>query len=124
MTATTALPFQVRPAPPHHLDFSDASSPCSDLVSVSTGFWDLLKHSIFDDAAKEAEVKNGRDAHEATMAWDTFRTMPVERRAWFERHIRELLIHVAEAWPEEGGKRPKILLRALPLRSRHRFADA
>ncbi|KAL8286555.1 hypothetical protein RQP46_004572 [Phenoliferia psychrophenolica] len=88
------------------------STAVPDLVSVSTGFWDLLKHSIFDDAAKDLEVKNGRDPHEATIAYDTFRTMSVERRAWFEHNIRELFLAIAGAWPEEKGKKPKILLRA------------
>lgn len=39
--------------------------------------------------------------------------MSESRRAWFERHIRALLIRAAEAWPEREGKGPKIIWRAL-----------
>ncbi|KAK4704045.1 hypothetical protein P7C70_g2167, partial [Phenoliferia sp. Uapishka_3] len=84
-----------------------------DLISVSVGFWDLLKHSIFDDAERDEEVQAGRNPHEATLAFDTYRSMPVERRAWFERRIKELFLHIAETWPGGKGSKPKIMLRAL-----------
>ncbi|KAM0754850.1 hypothetical protein T439DRAFT_321902 [Meredithblackwellia eburnea MCA 4105] len=89
------------------------TSRIPDVVTFSTGFWDLLHHSIIDDVERDELVRQGVDGGEANYIKDTYRVMPVERRSWFEHQVRDLLLHVAEAWPEGKGHKPRLVLRAL-----------
>lgn len=87
-------------------------SAVPDLVSVTPGFWGMMRQGVEDDRLRQAEVADGMDEGEADKKWDTWRSMPPEVRAWNEGRIGEVVRHVGKAWAGEEA-RPRILWRAL-----------
>jgi hypothetical protein len=55
-------------------------------------------------------IASGENKEAMVLKYDTYRTMPLERRLWFEENIRKLMLSVAKAWPS-GGSSPKIVWR-------------
>ncbi|KAK4058595.1 hypothetical protein OIO90_000039 [Microbotryomycetes sp. JL221] len=91
-----------------------------DLVSVTSTFWGIMRHSVAEDKAREKMIEEGASEEEADAKWDVWRTMEPEVKEENYKGTSELIRHVAKAWPlSEKEKRqgilrkPKILWRGL-----------
>ncbi len=84
-----------------------------DLMSVTSGFWGMMRQAVQDDRDKKAALEDGAlNEDEASRKFDTWRSMPPDVRKWNEDRIGEVVRHVGKAWPEADA-RPRILWRAL-----------
>ena len=87
-------------------------SAVPDLMSVTSGFWGMMRQAVQDDREKQQDVDDGMSEEDASRKWDTWRSMPPDVRKWNEDRIAEVIRHVGKAWSEEEV-RPRILWRAL-----------
>lgn len=87
-------------------------SAVPDLVSVTPGFWGMLRQSAEDDRNKAEGIKAGMSQAEADRKWESWRTMPPATRTWHEQRMSEVIRHLGSLWAE-APIRPRIVWRAL-----------
>lgn len=87
-------------------------SAVPDVISITPGFWGMLRQAKEDDRNKDADIEKGMPQSEAEAKWDTWRTMPLETRVWHEQRMTEVISHIGSLW-SEAKVRPRIVWRAL-----------
>lgn len=89
--------------------------PVPALVSISPGFWDILRLSIEKNELRNAAIREGMSEEDARrdVRWDRFQVMNEEKRDFFKRRIEETIRHLANAWESESSRKtfwaPRIL---------------
>ncbi|KAK4053146.1 hypothetical protein OIV83_001881 [Microbotryomycetes sp. JL201] len=91
-----------------------------DLVSVTSTFWGVMRHSVETDKLRAKMIEDGASEEEADARFNVWHTMEPEVQEENYRGAGELIRHVAKAWPptlEEKRmgilRKPKILWRGL-----------
>lgn len=74
--------------------------PVPSLISVSPGFWDILRLSIEKNELRNAAIREGMSEEVARtdVRWDRFQVMDQQKREYFTKRIEETIRHIASAW--------------------------